>query len=208
MSKSSCSDCVTAGNSDCKNGDCWQLAPVTTRQWPITSASSLQWWRMSRRLDSRRRGPSPRRSTRPGRVWSGKWWTQRQDAPGRAEPQGSVWLNWVIANTAGHKLTKLFRICTLSVMLMSVWTLIWRLVRGEGEIIEEIVSREKHKDINRVKGKTLNRIKTLCFLQSWLWTSLSSNSRPPGATEMPSRGIWVSTDRRCRGLPQQAQWYK
>lgn len=31
MSKSSCSDCVTAGNSDGKNDDCWPSAPVTTR---------------------------------------------------------------------------------------------------------------------------------------------------------------------------------
>lgn len=29
-----------------------------------------------------------------------------------------------------------------------------RLVRGEGEIIEEIVSREKHKDINKVTRET------------------------------------------------------
>lgn len=32
MSESPCSNRVTARNSDCKNIDCWQSAPVTTLQ--------------------------------------------------------------------------------------------------------------------------------------------------------------------------------
>lgn len=50
-----------------------------------------------------------------------------------------------------------------------------RLVRGEGEIIEEIVSREKHKDINKQATKG------------------DGNA---------SRGNWESTSRRCCDLLQ------
>lgn len=34
----------------------------------------------------------------------------------------------------------------------------FRLVRGEGEIIEEIVSKEKHKDINKVIHKNIQNM--------------------------------------------------
>lgn len=51
----------------------------------------LQWWQMSRRLDSPLRGPSPKRSTRPDRVWSAGWWTQKQDAPGKPKLQSTFY---------------------------------------------------------------------------------------------------------------------
>lgn len=43
--------------------------------------------------------------------------------------------------------------------------LFFRLIRGEGEIIEEIVSKERHKDINKVNGKP-SKTMQLCVL---LW---------------------------------------
>lgn len=45
----------------------------------------LQSWQTSRRPESPLRGLSPKRSTRPDRVWSAGWWTQKQDAQGKTE---------------------------------------------------------------------------------------------------------------------------
>lgn len=66
-----------------------------------------------------------------------------------------------------------------------------RLVRGEGEIIEEIVTREKHKEINKV-----NRMSSLLgeghvAAVSWM-TKISalSLSKLQWEMGMPSRGNW------------------
>lgn len=66
-----------------------------------------------------------------------------------------------------------------------------RLVRGEGEIIEEIVTREKHKDINKV-----NRVSSVLgeghvAAVSWMTTiSALSLSKLQWEMGMPSRENW------------------
>lgn len=134
----------------------------------------LQWWQTSRRPDSPLRGLSPKRSTRPDRAWSAGWWTPKQDAPGKPELEyallvyllrcltpnlpRSVWSQSVCKrHFRSTSCFLLYHFYSYRVFIFKknavVCVFSSRLVRGEGEIIEEIVSREKHKDINKVREK-------------------------------------------------------
>lgn len=58
-----------------------------------------------------------------------------------------------------------------------------RLVRGEGEIIEEIVSREKHKDINKVQEK-------VSIIPLWKISYMISNCDPFIRPTASHQGRW------------------
>jgi len=54
-----------------------------------------------------------------------------------------------------------------------------RLIKGDGEVLEEIVSKERHKEINKVLG-----------LMAGLFCLLGGHTAPPGQMEswQPHRG--------------------
>lgn len=71
---------------------------------------------------------------------------------------------------------------------LSLLPLLPRLIKGDGEVLEEIVTKERHKEINKVSVTSLPRAhpQPRLFLTCLLLCAFFS-SKPPGGTAWPSR---------------------
>lgn len=142
---------------------------------------------MSRRLDSPRRDRSPKRSTRPDRVWSAGWSTQKLDAPGKPSFSNGLFRDgWAFDWKYTHKLFYSFILGGKKIMCA-----LFEIGKGR---------RRDHRGDCQPRTTQRHQQGTLAI---FLWNKsliltfnhYLSHSKPPGAMETPFRENWESTGR-------------